>query len=231
MRLALLLALACMACSETRAPEAPAKTEALSTLSVRILQGPTTWTPPRCTRLYVVAARGDVTVNRDVLSQGDVVVYRFPPQLTIQPRGLAVEVVKPFPCDKPEPAQRAILRADEAEDLAWAGGTMHAHLDVGTHASPDLYLGRLEGTAAVKEHDHPTSAEILVAIEASGTMTLDGTPRRVESGAIITVPKGTKHSWTPDPGSKLVAVQLYDPPGPEQRFIALAAAERDAGTR
>ena len=28
----------------------------------------------------------------------------------------------------------------------------------------------------------------------------------------------TPHSWTPDPGSKLVAVQMYWPPGPEQRF-------------
>jgi hypothetical protein len=32
-----------------------------------------------------------------------------------------------------------------------------------------------------------------------------------------------KHSWTPDPKSELVAIQLYAPPGPEQRFRALAA--------
>jgi mannose-6-phosphate isomerase-like protein (cupin superfamily) len=225
MRAALLLALPIMAC-EPRAPEAPPRTEALSTLSVRTLEGPTTTRPPRCSRLYVVAARGEVTVDRDTLSQGEVLVLRFPAAVTIAPHGIAVEVIKPFPCDKPDAPEKTIVRAGQAEDLAWAGGAMHAHLDV---VGSDVYLGRLEGTAAVKEHDHPTSAEILVAIEASGTMTLDGKPRRLESGAIVTVPKGTKHSWTPDPGSKLVAVQLYDPPGPEQRFIALAAAERDAG--
>jgi hypothetical protein len=43
------------------------------------------------------------------------------------------------------------------------------------------------------------------------------------------VPPDTKHAWKPDPGSKLVAIQMYDPPGPEQRFVALANAARDAG--
>jgi mannose-6-phosphate isomerase-like protein (cupin superfamily) len=225
---AVLLAVLVTAC-EARPAEAPPKGEGLTTVTVRTLETAAPTRAPRCSRLYVVAARGEVTVDRDTLAQGDVLVLRFPSAVTIAPRGLAVEVVKPFPCDKPGALEKTLVRASEAQDLAWAGGAMHAHLDVGAKVSPDLYLGRLEGSAAVKEHDHPTSAEILVAIEASGTMTLDGTPRRVESGAIITVPKGTKHSWTPDPGSKLVAVQLYDPPGPEQRFIALAAAERDGG--
>jgi hypothetical protein len=42
-------------------------------------------------------------------------------------------------------------------------------------------------------------------------------------------PKKVKHSYRFDPGSKLVAIQMYDPPGPEQRFVGLAAAEKDAG--
>jgi quercetin dioxygenase-like cupin family protein len=106
---------------------------------------------------------------------------------------------------------------------------MRAHLDVRETVSPDLYVGRLEGVAPVAEHDHPTSAETILAIEAAGTFTIDGKEARLGPRQIVHVPKGIKHSWKPDPGSKLVAIQLYDPPGPEQRFIALAAAAADAG--
>ena len=48
---------------------------------------------------------------------------------------------------------------------------------------------------------------------------------------MVPVPPGVKHSWKPDPGTKLVAVQFYSPPGPEQRFKALAAAAADAGKK
>jgi hypothetical protein len=42
---------------------------------------------------------------------------------------------------------------------------------------------------------------------------------------VVGVPPGVRHFWTPAPGSKLVAFQLYSPPGPEQRFKKLAAGE------
>lgn len=48
-------------------------------------------------------------------------------------------------------------------------------------------------------------------------------------GAMSASPPDTKHEWRPDPGSTLRAVQIYTPRGPEQRFVALAAAETDAG--
>ena len=47
----------------------------------------------------------------------------------------------------------------------------------------------------------------------------------------VLIPAGAKHAWKPEPGSKLVAVQMYSPPGPEQRFVGLAAADKDAGAR
>ena len=106
---------------------------------------------------------------------------------------------------------------------------MSARLDVGPKASPDLYLGRLEGTAAVAEHVHEKSWEVLAAIDAAGTFTLDGKEQRLGPRQVVFVPPNTKHAWKPDQGSKLVALQMYSPPGPEQRFIALAAAEKDAG--
>ena len=135
---------------------------------------------------------------------------------------------------------KVVVRGAAAPKLEWAGGTMSARLDVtaGPKApslAPELYLGRLEGTASVAEHDHPTSWEILAAVEANGTFVLDGTEGRLASRQIVMVPPGAKHAWRPEPGSKLVAIQMYSPPGPELRFGALAAADRaavkDAGSR
>jgi mannose-6-phosphate isomerase-like protein (cupin superfamily) len=89
-------------------------------------------------------------------------------------------------------------------------------------------MGRIEGTAAVPEHDHGRSWEVLCAVEASGTLTIDGAPRRIAPKTCTKVLPGAKHSWKPDDGTKLVAVQFYTPPGPEQRFKAMAAADGGA---
>ena len=99
---------------------------------------------------------------------------------------------------------------------------MHAHLDLEKEISPEVYVGRLEGSAPVAEHDHASSWEVLCALEGSGTFTLDGIPSHIVGPTIVAVPPGRKHSWQPDPGTKLVAVQVYAPPGPEQRFKVLA---------
>jgi hypothetical protein len=45
---------------------------------------------------------------------------------------------------------------------------------------------------------------------------------------VVVIPAGTKHAWRPDPGSRLVGVQLYWPPGPEERFRALADEAKSA---
>jgi mannose-6-phosphate isomerase-like protein (cupin superfamily) len=103
---------------------------------------------------------------------------------------------------------------------------MHAHLDVGREVSPEAYLGRLSGTASVAEHTHPGAWEVLAAVEAAGTFTIDGVDHRLGPRQVIAIPPDTRHAWKADPGSRLVAIQLYDPPGPEQRFLGLAAAAK-----
>lgn len=70
--------------------------------------------------------------------------------------------------------------------------------------------------------------EILATQAAAGTLTLGGKSRRLGPGEIVFVPPGVKHSWQPDEGAPLRAIQLYAPSGPEQRFKKLAAEEADA---
>jgi len=175
----------------------------------------------------VAAAQGKVTAGATKLAEGDVLVLGHPMDFTVEAPGLAAVVVAPMePCSiraRPAPT-KVVVKAGAAPELAWAGGAMRARLDVTSEVSPEVYMGRLAGTAGVAEHDHPTSWEILFAIDAGGTFTLAGVPKRLGPGEIVVVPPGTKHSWTPDAGKPLAAVQVYAPPGPEQRFKQLAAA-------
>jgi mannose-6-phosphate isomerase-like protein (cupin superfamily) len=186
-----------------------------------------------CERVVLALVKGHANVINETLSQGDVLILTDPLATEVQGSGTAViaRITDATPCAQLARSApgKTIVRATAAPALRWAGGAMSAHLDVETTVSPDLYVGRLEGTAPVAEHVHAKSWEILAAIEASGTFVLSGTERRLGAKQIVVVPPGAKHAWRPDPGSALVAIQMYAPPGPEQRFIALAAGDAGAG--
>jgi quercetin dioxygenase-like cupin family protein len=220
------LTLAC-ACSRSSSdgPEAGA-TAPVTARFVDLSASPTDMGANMCETAYVDVVRGTAQALGESLAAGDVLMVQGPDPFAVTGDGLAVfaVVVVPRCTPKARPVGPIthVVRASAAPDLTWAGGAMHAHLDLDKEVSLELYLGRLEGTAPVAEHLHEASWEILCAAEASGTFTLDGKATRLGPRGIVFVPPNTKHSWAPDPGSKLVAVQLYDPPGPEQRFKKLA---------
>jgi quercetin dioxygenase-like cupin family protein len=99
---------------------------------------------------------------------------------------------------------------------------MEAHLDAEADVSPSVYAGRLAGYASVAEHAHPGSWEVLCAVDANGTFIVDNVTKTLHSRQVVVIPPGAKHAWQPVAGSHLQAVQFYVPPGPEQRFKALA---------
>jgi hypothetical protein len=179
-----------------------------------------------CQKIVVAATKGKTTALGETLSPGDLLVVTWPTSIALGGNGTAVvAATPPGGCairDLPATVKR-IVRATDNPEIVWAGGAMKAHLDVEKDVLADLYVGRLEGTAPVPEHAHPGTWEVLCAIEASGTLTLAGEDKKIVSQTCTVVPPDTKHAWKPDPGSKLVAVQLYSPPGPEQRFKKLAA--------
>ena len=45
----------------------------------------------------------------------------------------------------------------------------------------------------------------------------------IRAGALASVPPGMPHGWKPAGKAPLLAIQVYAPPGPEQRFKKLAA--------
>ena len=184
--------------------------------------------PAVCVRVLVAVARGQVSVAGAVLAEGDVAVLTHPGPAPVPVLGeglVAVATVDLPACvvlSRPA-ATTQIVRGAASTPLTWAKGGMTARLDVGPDVSPEAYLGRLEGTAGVPEHVHASSWEVLFAVEGEGTLLLDGAPVRVGPGDVVLVPAGKRHAWTPDPNRRLRAVQMYVPPGPEQRFKALAA--------
>jgi mannose-6-phosphate isomerase-like protein (cupin superfamily) len=214
----LLLPLALLACSASTPAPAPTPVDArfldATATPASIPVGP-------CHQLLLAAVQGSVVAAGQPLSPGDVLAVTDGP-VSLSGSGLAVAAtVAVTPCAVP----RHVVLASAAPDLAFFGGAMHAHLDLDDRAvAPSVYLGRLAGPAAVPEHAHDTSWEILCALKAAGTFTLAARPQRLGDRTCIAVPPGVKHSWQPDPGGpSLVAVQLYAPPGPEQRFKKLAA--------
>jgi hypothetical protein len=130
---------------------------------------------------------------------------------------------------RPVPVQTADLAV--AKDLAWAGGAMHARIGFegeSQRASLGLLIGSKD--APVAQHTHEGSWEILVALRAGGMMKRADAPGSTElaasgmtDGMVAAVPKGTLHAWEPGGAKPLIGLQLYVPPGPEQRFKALAA--------
>jgi mannose-6-phosphate isomerase-like protein (cupin superfamily) len=187
-----------------------------------------------CEQLTVALVKGKASALGQQLAAGDVLVTRAAGPFTLKGEGLAVVATVQPPHCEPGQVTKMVTKvpASAAPELTWAGGKMHAHLDIGADVSPNAYTGRLEGTAPVAEHVHPDSWEILCAVEAAGTFTLDGKEQRLGPKQVVVVPPNTKHAWKPDEGSKLVAIQLYAPPGPEQRFKKLADEyAADAGTK
>jgi mannose-6-phosphate isomerase-like protein (cupin superfamily) len=176
----------------------------------------------RCARLFVAVASGEAAAAGEKLHEGDVLVLARQAEVAVSGRALLLVARRAVACEGE--AEKTLVRGGAAEELTWAGGRMHAHLDVGTGLSPEIYFGRLAGTASVAEHTHPGAWEVLAAVEAAGTFTIAGEPHRLGAREILAVPPDTKHAWAADPGSRLVALQMYDPPGPEQRFVGLAKA-------
>jgi quercetin dioxygenase-like cupin family protein len=77
----------------------------------------------------------------------------------------------------------------------------------------------LQAGAKVPEHTHDSS-ETLVVLEGTCTLTLRGTTYVLVAGDTVHIPKGDKHAALVPPDAKgaFVAVQIYAPAGPEQRF-------------
>lgn len=124
------------------------------------------------------------------------------------------------------PAPVTSVELDKQPDLAWGGGAYHARLGF-EDGSASLGSLMASKSALVRQSVHEHEWEILAILSGDGTLVRtrngrdDATP--IAAGTFASIAPGVPHEYRPAGTSPLVAVQLYLPPGPEQRFRRLAS--------
>ncbi len=88
--------------------------------------------------------------------------------------------------------------------------------------SPALALGLVEFAAGaeVPRHTHPGSTEVLYVVSGGGTLTVGSETFPFAAESVIHIPPDQPHGAKFAPEEKTLAVQIYAPAGPEQRFKA-----------
>jgi mannose-6-phosphate isomerase-like protein (cupin superfamily) len=115
-------------------------------------------------------------------------------------------------------------------DLAWGKGAYHARIGLAAETSLHASLGILKMSAdgVVPPHEHANEWEHMAILQGEGDF-VQGTGENehtlhATSGVIFSVAPATRHTWRSNGSKEFLGIQVYTPPGPEQRFKKLAAA-------
>jgi mannose-6-phosphate isomerase-like protein (cupin superfamily) len=117
----------------------------------------------------------------------------------------------------------------KVEPIALPGGKARVRMvftPEGTGA-PNAYFGLLEADpgAEIPRHEHQGSAEILYVLSGGGELTVGSEKIAFGPDEAIHIPDGQPHAARFTGPDKTLMLQLYAPPGPEQRFKAAAPAK------
>lgn len=106
-------------------------------------------------------------------------------------------------------------------DLAFANGS--SHVRIGFEDGPaSLQVMLTSADAPVPIHTHEKAWEVIGLLTARGVFRQGPALRTTDGAASLHIPPSVTHGWAPKGDTPLLAVQLYVPPGPEQRFKTLA---------
>jgi quercetin dioxygenase-like cupin family protein len=171
-----------------------------------------------------------VLTGRVEIAPGKAPGARLDPWHAMRARGVPVAVtaledaklVKVLVHGEPLPKRDVeVLNLTTADELTWADGRAHARLafEDGRASFGLLYSAPNLG---VPRHSHAASVEVVGLLRGEGTMGVGDDDRGVAAGEVFHIPAGTPHDYRPSGKAGMFAVQLYLPPGPEQRFKSLA---------
>jgi len=127
------------------------------------------------------------------------------------------------------PGAVASIDLSSVPDLAWGKGAYHARIAFAADASPRASLGvlRMSADGTVAPHVHDKEWEHMAILQGEGDFIQgEGEAERTlhaSDGVSFSVPPATRHQWRPSGSRAFVGIQVYTPPGPEQRFKKLAA--------
>jgi quercetin dioxygenase-like cupin family protein len=129
---------------------------------------------------------------------------------------LPAEPAKPKEKGRPKPVPAG---TKQAQVLPRPGvGTVSLRLDPTKVKGAALSASVLDidAGAAIPKHVHDGSTELIYLLAGAGTMMIDGVELTVTSTSVVQIPPGIEHSFTATEATR--AIQVYAPPGPEQRF-------------
>jgi mannose-6-phosphate isomerase-like protein (cupin superfamily) len=113
--------------------------------------------------------------------------------------------------------------------LTWQHGKNHARIlfggsDLGSPLPFSLTLLQTLAPALIPPHSHESSWENLLVLEGRGDLELRGRSYPIAGGESLHIGPRVRHGYVASGQESFVALQLYTPAGPEQRFLAAAGA-------
>jgi quercetin dioxygenase-like cupin family protein len=95
------------------------------------------------------------------------------------------------------------------------GGAVRLYLD-GKNASFAVNLMTIDAGVTVPPHKHEGSDEVIYLLSGKSRTTVSGQSTTMSTGDLLRIPAGAEHTVTTE--TPIVALQVYAPGGPEQRF-------------
>jgi mannose-6-phosphate isomerase-like protein (cupin superfamily) len=118
------------------------------------------------------------------------------------------------------------VELDKQPDLAWRGGALHARIGF-ENGSASLGTLLASKNAAIPQNVHDHEWELLAVLSGDGTLVrMPGGKEEdvpIAAGTLASIPPGVPHAYRPAGTTPMLAIQLFLPPGPEQRFKKLAS--------
>jgi mannose-6-phosphate isomerase-like protein (cupin superfamily) len=117
------------------------------------------------------------------------------------------------------------------QPVSWGGGAYHARLayEAGGEGNPPASMTFLQMSknAPVVEHTHDKEWEFLAIVDGEGELNKkSGGKTAINGSTFASINPGNAHSFKPAGTKPMVAIQMYWPPGPEQRFKKLAEGSK-----
>jgi quercetin dioxygenase-like cupin family protein len=139
------------------------------------------------------------------------------------------EVIRDPRVKAPPGAKPVAVARDAASTFAVAGGRGKAHvlLDEKVTGSSALALSVVEFPPGLElpRHDHPGSSELLYVLSGGGKVTVGSEALPFGAETAVALPAGQPHAARIG-GAATMAIQIYAPAGPEQRYREEAAGAK-----
>jgi quercetin dioxygenase-like cupin family protein len=88
----------------------------------------------------------------------------------------------------------------------------------GGHEAASLATFTARPGLRIPAHVHERETEVVLILEGTGTMTIDGETHPIAPMTAVQIPPGVEHAVVFEGDAPVRALQVYTPSGPEQRF-------------